>query len=235
MRQHLAVPALLILTSLAAIAHADPYATRDLRNSVDDVRAHYEALEGISVPERRNFLAALPASLQEDLWIVHLQRFLDEHPALTQEQRSIVYEGIGLMASGLVAARQANTEQVTDERVIYFEGRVRRAFSKELAARAFYHVGGPPPVPNRSPARRGDKGLKVGTQWVCGQLCECSAASDYCQCGWWEPLPCWKTCQAKIPGPRGCVWQQGCGTFYQYWCDGVCCAGTNDCDECSSG
>lgn len=218
MRARLSRVAIVLMIASASLLarERDPVTTRE------EVLSYYDALADLTLQERKSLLSTLPASLQQDLWILHLQRFLAGHPELTIEQRSIVYEGIGLMAAGLIESRDPNVS--VDARVQHLDRRARVTYSRALMAEAFIELGGP--SPHRVDVAAANNRPFRATANSEGSECHCASTSDYCD--WW----CGNNyfCALRMPGPRGCTWHLGCGTFWQYWCDGWCCWAGN-CDN----
>ena len=82
------------LLLLAAVAsHASSSFTATLRHDRVQVIAFYDRLVAMSSSDAKQAYDSAPASLKEDLWTIRLERFVANHPELSNEQRAVIFEG----------------------------------------------------------------------------------------------------------------------------------------------
>ncbi|MFP5245788.1 MAG: bacteriocin fulvocin C-related protein [Thermoanaerobaculia bacterium] len=171
-----------------------------------DLRAaaagQYARLSTVTMQERRELFAGMPAAMQTELWTLHLHYFLDVHPELTAAQRSVVYEALGIVASGAfdVERNTVTWAERVGEPVAQLDARARPLFSPELFAEAFLELG------PRSPRQ-------TENLWV---ACDCNVEMDFC---------CILDCPTS-PTPNcskvRCIKGSGCGLLFLFACDGFC-------------
>src|SRR4051812_19251979 len=107
MRRLLMVACLFTFVLSIASAYAAPAAFPTRNNRTDVVIAYAQLTMASGSARRELFLQSSP-SMQGDLWILHLEYFVTDHEQLTTEQRSIIFEAVGLLASGLFEEDHAN-------------------------------------------------------------------------------------------------------------------------------
>ena len=91
--------------------------------------------------------AAATRDAKTDLWIAHLTQFTAAHPELTDEQRSVVFQGVDLLAAGMLKQLHSPTaSEAADARraLDTFKARAAGAFPKPLYAEAFVRLGRSP-------------------------------------------------------------------------------------------
>jgi hypothetical protein len=161
------------------------------------------------------FLAAPPAlrhaifdslepQTQSKLWVAHLQRFLSRNPGLSADQLAVVQQAIELAArpETFATARDSELwEVLVGEPLAELESRVRAVFNPRQTAAILSELGGREVM--EAPVVAGSK--------VAAVFCQCSTSSDWCTGG----------AHCVLNG-GGCTHQQGCGTFWQYICNGLC-------------
>lgn len=148
-----------------------------------------------------NVYKNLNAQEKADLWTLHLRRALKELPDLTERQRAVIYQALGLLTSGIM-------EGLSDADV----DRPRRASLDELERRAKEVFD--PQTGKALFAQLGSGILLDGEVWSFIDPCKCSTDSDWCD---WitNPNP---YCQEVLCEEQ----QSGCGTLWLYPCDGIC-------------
>lgn len=183
--------------------YQDEISAVTLRNPRSDVRALYAAM---TAANHHEIYHSVPKDMQSDLWTIHLTRALVENPNLSAEQRAVILQGIGLVATGALEIDREDpqwehlvhepVQALEREAKVLFERPVARAFLTQLYSTISLSIEGTPSpiIPN----------------------CTCSTESDWC-C----PTP---TCIGECTSGRLiCTPQQGCcGTFFRYDCDGEC-------------
>lgn len=171
--------------------------------------AQYDALAPLTETQRKDAYSVLTPDVQSALWVVHLERFLVDHPELTAQQRGVIYEGIGMLRAGLferLYSSDAARVAAATEDLNQFSIRAKSLLSHELTDLAFNTIGrGKPAAEPVDPM--------AGRWKVAGNplpYCTCSVQDDYC----WEGGCVYRT--------NSCRFTTGCGTFFQYGCDGLC-------------
>lgn len=73
--------------------------------------------------------------MHADVWTLHLTRILRAHPEFTPGQRSLIHEGLGLIASGIFEIDRSSREWTVEGRQTLrdFSNRVNAAFPPEIA------------------------------------------------------------------------------------------------------
>lgn len=106
-----------------------------LRNPEPQVLQQYESLQWADRTELRAQFVDMSAAMRADVWTVHLLTILREHPALSPEQRSLIHEGLGLIATGVFEIDRKSPEWITQGRepMLNLAKRVAVAFPPELA------------------------------------------------------------------------------------------------------
>lgn len=200
-----------LVLSISPVAQAGGRSQTPLRNARVEMVATFERLSKLPGDELRQEYRTLSAPVQEDLWTIHLERFLETHPTLTREQRAVVFEGIGLLASGVIeAARQpGNLTEDTYASLRAFEYRAKTVLPADLARAAFAAMSASDALRTApDEPRKWQLTPNIGTP-----ECDCSSDSDWCN-GVTNPTP-------KCKAAR-CTMVDGCGTFWLYVCDGLC-------------
>jgi len=157
----------------------------------------YDGLSALSCGERRAAYYGYPREQQLELWTLHLQKFLTDHPNLTGTQRTVVLEGLDMIASG---ALDRTDDPTATSLVQSFKERAQLQFDRDTFKDAFVRLGGrrDSAAGVRRPERRG----------ALQPFCDCSRDED---CG-----------GADCNFLRPCVEVIGCGPFGMELCVGVC-------------
>lgn len=190
-----------------------------LRNSPSAVVGTYAQLSTMAMAQRHATFGALPAPMKEDVWSLHLQFFLEDHPDLSSPERAVLLEALGFFASGALEtdrsapAWAARVEQPLRE----LEQHARSLASPQLVVRALTELGVPEPV------RRLRLVGNARLQNDFGDIldCECSTSSNYCcflDCAT-SPTP---TCRRPQQGQFCAAQPDGCGFGWMYPCNGIC-------------
>jgi len=87
----------------ARSGRADDQHPFPLRNARADVLTVYSTLRVMPRGDAKLSFSQLSPEMKADVWTLHLEQFLDEHQNLLEEQREVIFEGLGLLASGLPA------------------------------------------------------------------------------------------------------------------------------------
>ncbi len=199
----------------------------------DDLFQKYKDISALPMKKRKAaFRKALPKD-RSDLWRTHLALYLVKHTELNQEQKQIILEGMSLATPEGFEVKSDNPAWKTKvEELGSLENRILAFFSKEEGARIFATLGdSEPPTslsssgPVVSPKRANsvanrysskynvwtlnrfvaqDQGIGMEMENACG----CSTQSDWCL-NWCGGGPCTRS-------------DSGCGTFWQYPCNGNC-------------
>ena len=162
-----------------------------------NIRAAYDALAPLGCGERKEAYRAAPREQQLALWTLHLQRFLAAHPELTGTQRSFVFEGLGMIASG---ALYREDDPAAKSLVQAFKERGLQQFDRQTFDDAFVKLGG-----RRDPAVGARRPSRVRTLQP---YCDCDGEQDCpgTECDWFHP----------------CTEVIACGPFGMDYCLGVC-------------
>lgn len=103
------VNTVLLLCLFAAIAtSAQDHRTPLSRRAAPEIISKYLAISGLNVREQRAAYLLEPTDVRSDLWTLHLESFLAQHPDLTPEQRAVVFEAIGLLATGIMEIHRSD-------------------------------------------------------------------------------------------------------------------------------
>jgi hypothetical protein len=185
-----------------------------------NVQVTYKVLSGLPVPERRAVFAQLAATAKTDLWQLHLDTYVLEHPDLTNEQLAVLEEAMRLLHAGIFSDeiggddRQSVNTRLTDLQIAAME-----VFAHNEQVEIFGILGARPttrsePASNGStPATStpGSRNWRVTANPVITNVdCECSIQSDLCWSGYW--------CKASTCRSTG----MGCGWYWAHPCDGLC-------------
>lgn len=184
-----------------------------LRNVRADVVVAYARLASAG-PAQRAMYVALPAQMKEDIWALHIEYFLTDHPELTAEQRSVCLEGLGIVESGALETDRFSAEWNANvgQALQRLEVRIKTFMPGALGREAFAQLGPATPSIVSSPAERpGIRGkLQRGVDSAPIPDCECSTISEGYECS---------NC---VYVADSCTFRIGCGPFYEYACNGLC-------------
>lgn len=186
-----------------------------LPQTYDDVVAYPEMY-------RRAIYVESTPQVRSQLWTEQINRYRTAHPALSGEQASVVDTAAKLaadqanFADPITAAARQQLSALQDSAI--------KAFGKQDAGQLLATLGSTETTTaNARPAGPVPAGVVVNG-------CGCSVESDYCVQSSCVP---WQACDCNSPFPNDCIncaaVSGGCGTFYQYPCDGGCgqCCGVN--------
>jgi len=210
-----------------------------LREQRDVVHRMYDVISA-SQADARSIYAALTVDLQADLWTFQLERFLAENPDLTPEQYAVTAEAIGLLSSGAhhrIAMGESEDAARALAAMSNLTTRIQQVFLPSEGM-AFANLGSAA-VDSASDALargrghdRSDQPSKYGSRVAANAQrrdvtpnaeCECSTESDWCTV-WQSPTAPINDCVAR---PMTCTrTPAGCGTFWDYGCNGICSHGT---------
>lgn len=193
--------------------------TLPLRHERREVVTQYARLAAVPLLERRDAYAATAARMRSDLWTLHLEYFLSDHPELTTEHRSVIYEALGLLASGIldISGDPSRWQAEIEPLLRNLQTRAQQVLPPGMASAVLAELG-----PSSNVV--GDAVNGPLPRWRVvpnGYECECSTESDWC-CAFTQPTCPTPTCRASQP-PFGCTpTSSGCGTFWMYGCNGMC-------------
>ncbi len=183
----------LVLTGRTpAYAGSDP-ADEWVRAHIDQLPGTYDEFVSHPIEYRRAIYRALAAEERSNLWLEHLARYRDGHPALSKDQHA------ALDSAKTYASEQGAFVNIDAAAALpaldTLRSLIDAAFGPEESRRIIATLGPPSESEVASPARlRG---------------CTCSVISDWCD----NSLRCHND---------ACVQSGGCGTFWNYTCDGLC-------------
>lgn len=182
-----------------------------LRNAAGRVEAAYDGLSSLNDVERQSAFRQLPAAMQDDVWMFHLERFLNAHEDLTDDEQALIYAAIGFLATG--PAGMSHSDPSWQARVGRplgdLERRARTSCRHWVARQAFARLG--PDKASESP--HGLRAHPNAGRSLFGP-CTCSVDHDWCCI-----LP---TCPEKCTGVSCDVSTEGCGFLWKFPCDGMC-------------
>jgi len=183
-------------------AQAQPVSSSIFRNTKEDVVSQYASISHLDVEQRKSIYISLTPEMQNDLWLLHTQLWLEDHPDISDEQRDVVFQALGILATGGKKSPQLQGA------IGRLQQRARDVFPPELLRSAFLELGA---TVSREPNRLG--GLRVTPL---AYDCECSTADDWCAILPTNPLKCFR-------GRGICAFtQDGCGWWLDKGCNGVC-------------
>ena len=158
----------------------------------------YDGLGALGCGERRQTYYGYSREQQLGLWTLHLQKFLTDHPNLTSTQRSVVLEGLDMIASG--ALNRADDPRAMSL-VQAFKERAQLQFDQNTFKDAFVRLGGR--RDSAAGVRRAERVATLVPFCDCERDEECFGGGD---CNFLRP------CQEVI----------ACGPFGMEWCLGYC-------------
>ncbi len=197
---------MLLLCTMVAGAGERSVATR---NPQPEVLQKYESLQFLDRQELREAMAEMTPQMHADVWTVHLLRILRQHPEFTAEQRSLIYEGLGLIASGIFEIDRTSREWTVDGRRTLRDlaKRVNAAFPPEISRALMSDPRDSMMTEPATPADRLNR-FRIGAQW------------SWCTCNIFFQTDCgWGVCFETDPY---CWPYHSCGPWMWDTCDGVC-------------
>lgn len=194
----------------------------------------YYDLSSLPLKGRRAAFRSEAADQKSGLWRTHLALALIKHPEFDDLQKEIILTGMLLATPQLfeVPSTSSDWKAKVREPSRALEKQIAVAFAREDAAMIFATLGDNVQAAQNGPTNAGSAFLKSISyepfsdsrsyrQWAPtryasqefeleqSSLCQCSTTSDYC--------PIWGYCRPSVCSP-----QSGCGTFWNYPCNGVC-------------
>jgi hypothetical protein len=175
-----------------------------LRHARTDVEAEHEAIWTLETGQARERYRSLPSEMKADVWTIHLERFLIEHPDLTPAQRAVVSDALDLIASGLIEANNAIDhssplwETIVHQPVKKLQERANAEFGDGLERDIFTRIG-------------------VRRSRVKGRI----ELNDLCNCNTTHPLDC-SNCIPRFQGGMCSFTMDGCGILGTEPCNGRC-------------
>jgi hypothetical protein len=178
-----------------------------LRNARADVVGKYQTLRLLEKQELRAAWAPLSPEMRADIWTMHIVELLNEHPELTPGQRSLVYEGLGLIASGIFNVDRQNPDAVAAARqtVRQYSERVFAQIPPEIAGSVMYELRDVR-TPTFSDRINRFRPRAQAT-------CNCSGDWSYYDCGDFY------FCDT---GEATCIFYYACGPWMFDTCNGMC-------------
>lgn len=166
----------------------------------------YDALSALPINSKRAVFRALSAEAKSELWKIHMNLYLAEHPNLTEDQRNVILDAIALVAPQLYEVSKDNPEWLANVHAPLqsLRKRASEVFSPSVAAEIFARLG---KADHFNPTKQNV--LRIRALVTQGE-CDCSMGSDWC------------------PGDYVCVDEDcqrtssGCGSLWLYPCDGIC-------------
>lgn len=176
------------------------------RNPQPAVLQKYESLQFLDRKELREAMAQMTPQMHADVWTLHLTRILRAHPEFTPEQRSLIHEGLGLIASGIFEIDRSSREWTVEGRQTLrdLSNRVKAAFPPEIA-RALMSDPRDSLMTEPAPADRLNR-FRIAAQW---EWCTCSV---YFQ----------TDCGVDRCFESNCWPYYTCGPWMSDTCDGLC-------------
>jgi hypothetical protein len=177
----------------------------------------YEHLSSLKSVERRAEYQRLTPSIQDGVWLAHLKRFFGERVDLTDDERGVVLEAIGFLATAPASIDRNDPEwEIKVARPLQaLERRAKQLCRPEIAKAALTMLG-----PEDQPSHRGGATANGVLPRVVPNIaqplfpCECSMESDWCDILPTSPLRCNGISCYRSP--------DGCGTLWRHPCDGIC-------------
>jgi hypothetical protein len=185
-----------------------------LRNSRIDVETAFMRIATSDAVTRRDLYSPLSVEMKEDLWTLQLERFINQHPELDQEQRSVVYEALGLLTAGVLEHYPASQDFAA--KTLPLQQRAAAVFPRSWIAAAFGQLGdSETSVVLMRSGITNEAREDLPTRHIFS-YCDCNIdpQQDFCG-GLTGPEHC-------IDGKRVCTFTTGCGWWWSYGCDGYC-------------
>jgi hypothetical protein len=205
----------MLVISLTVMAQAR---ASTLRNNVADVIMTYARIASAPAEQKRSLFFYASPSMKGDVWLMHLENFMTDHEDLTPAQRSVIFEAVGMIASGLFEESDvASLSPQFAKPFELFQAHARAEFPKSLLAEAFANLGPPDIAANRPRPRLlpGLQGLPVEPPGGL-ESCGCNLNNDFCDSITNPDFQCMSNgydCRAQT---------RGCGWFFLQTCNGRC-------------
>lgn len=184
-----------------------------LRNDVATLIDSYDVLSTLDAAGQRRFMATLDTTLREELWAQHIETFLQHNPQLTPEQRSVAYEALGLVKSGIFEISRSDSDWGTrvGQPLATLEHDAKQVLTPAEARALLVELAPAALSPRRDLRGHTDSAAHVRSDGF-GDDCNCSSESNWCDFVTNPDNSCKGPCRA----------QQGCGTLWLYDCNGLC-------------
>lgn len=194
-------------------------------NPRGDVVIAYARISAEYGVNRSQAFARLSPTMQADVWMLHLDYFLQDHDDLTVRQRAVIDEAIRFIESGPFKVAQESQAWIENVEISKHLGeRALTAFGPDLAYETFAHLGPHDPYSNLASfpgvgLPRFDAGASSPAP-LGGPMpdCECATDDDWCCVG---DCPTSSTPKCH-PNLDHCMPHIGCGWFWQSACNGTC-------------
>ena len=112
-----------------------------LTNPRADVMAAYGRISQAAGLERKSLYADMPESMQSDLWLLHLQYFLEDHEELLPGQQAVIREAMQFVANGGLKMRMDNPEWFpVRAHFKQLDLRLKAVLGNQLASEATAHL-----------------------------------------------------------------------------------------------
>jgi hypothetical protein len=185
---------------------------------VDVETAYSQFSQSTTIQLRKEAFRTLSDEMRTDLWLLHLERFLKAHPDLTAEQRDVVLDVIGVLAT-------APSWQELNSSGSYVAARLHRidlvalsVMPRDLYSSAFVRLGDDFVLLADEPhPTSGSRSWKVIGNPIVQWDCDCNKAHSFCDT-LTNPTPVCATALCKS-------YPDGCGWFWAQPCDGLCSQG----------
>jgi hypothetical protein len=186
-----------------------------MHNERSKVTSALDQLSEMPYSERKAAFRSLPANLKDDVWLAHLERFMVEHNDLNDDERSVIYEAIGVLATGPSSLDRMDRdwEIKVGRPMRQLEIRANMLCRWTVLRSAFYVLG--PDTPKSLGGVASGRGAPrlPRIQPLTIYDCECNVNHDFCG-GPESPVVC--------AGSRCNVTSSGCGWFFFQECNGNC-------------
>ena len=187
--------------------------------------AKYLEISSLATESRKDFYSqSLSDDMKDDLWSLQFEYCLIDHPELTAEQRSIIFETLGFIQSGALHVHVGSPDRHARVELPIQHLAERLSQSAFPNAReTFAHLGYPDPFSVSQVPAQSARGKLRTTKPDLGNLppCECSSEpnQDFCCV-----LDCLTSGTPKcISVPHTCLrTPDGCGWLWQSACNGYC-------------
>ncbi len=201
---------LLFLLPTFIQAQAEP------RKTYPTAESAYHDLSQMTYTARRTAFKQLAPAIQDSVWQVHLKNLLAERADLTDDERSVILEGIGLLDVGLATVdRDDPVWALKVYRPLQaLQARANTGCRPEIIKAAFGVLG---PARNDQSEERSSARLRLGR--VAPQIgpswgpCDCNVSHDFC-----GDITSVQSCQGLSCDHS----DRGCGWFWMQECNGIC-------------
>jgi hypothetical protein len=220
----------LVLAAVPVFAAQQSSPSTPLINARGDVIATYGRISEASGAERGRLFSMMSPTMQADLWMLHLEYFLEDHEELTLRQRIVIHEAMGFITSGALSISRDDPEWPTRVQVPLnqLEFRMIAELGKALAYEAAAHLGPPETyswdssVVHVVPMEHLDSQISKLRPKPLDFDCECATTDDWCCVFDCLTSPTPKCHPSSGIPPDSCTFNKGCGWLMQSSCNGMC-------------